>query len=178
MIRRARSLARAVLLAACLGFALAGGWGGGGTTPTDPDPDPTPTDPIPSSWQYQAGLERSSFADAYYEVYRCSQPVPGVYTTLQAMASTSSGSYKSSDLAHNVRLYANGLLRARSADVSRSVSGASASNFITSLNPVSVGFSMSCPEAFLVTVEARGWHKGNSIHGYSHSFYTSDFFSG
>jgi len=179
MTRRARGLRGALALAWSLTATLALAWGGsggsgGGTAPSDP----APGDAKPTASQYQVGLENGSYADAYYEVYRCSQPSPAVYTTLRAMASTSSGSYKSSYLAHNVRLYANGRLLARSPDVARSVSAASETNYITSLNPVSVSHGMSCPEAFVATVQARGWHKGISIHGYSHTLYTYDDFYG
>jgi hypothetical protein len=170
MTRRHLAPALAWALTAALAFA---GTGGG-----DPPSDPEPTDPTPTASQYQLGLTNGSFADAYYEVYRCSEPKPGVYTNLIGMASTSSGSYKSSYLAHNVRLYADGDLVARSPDVERRVSGASETNFITSLAPISVGYSVSCPRALVTTVLARGWHKGISIHGYSHTLYTSDTFYG
>lgn len=133
---------------------------------------------MPTASEYRIGLTNGSFADAYYEVYRCATVSPGTYTDLRGMASTSSGSHKSSYLAHNVRLYANGSLVARSPDVERSVSGASETNFITSLSPVSVSYRISCPQAFVTDVYARGWHKGNSIHGHSHSLYTSDYFYG
>jgi len=175
---RVRHLAPALAWLLVLALAFAGGGGGGGGGGGDAPSDPTPTDPTPTLSQYRVGLTSGSFADAYYEVYRCSQPVPGVYTSLQAMASTSSGSFKSKYLAHNVRLYANGNLVARSPDESRSVSGASETNFITSLNPVRASFSMSCPQAVVTTVQARGWHKGVSIHGHSHTLYTSDYFYG
>ncbi len=164
------------LLAAALAFAGGGGRGGGGSTP--PPNDPPPADTRPTLSQYRLAVSSGSFADAYYDVYRCSQPSPGVYTHLRAMASTSSGSFKSRYLAHNVRLYANGRLVARSADESRSVSGASETNFITSLPPVSVSHSVSCPQAFVTRVEARGWHKGVSIHGHSHTHNSTDYFDG
>jgi len=151
------------LLATALAFAGTGGGGGdGGTAPSD----------------YRIGLTNGSFADAYYEVYKCATVSLGTYTDLWGMASTSSGSYKSSYLAHNVRLYANGNLVARSPDVERRVSGASETNYITSLTPVSVSYRVSCPQAFVTEVLARGWHKGISIHGHSHSLYTSDYFYG
>jgi len=169
-LRRAPSTV-AWLLATAVAFA-----GGGGGS--EPPSDPTPTDPTPTLAQYQLGLESGSFADAYYDVYRCSQPSPGVYTFLRGMASTSSGSFKSRYLAHNVRLYANGSLVARSPDEARSVSGASETNFITSLPPVSVSHSVSCPQAVVTSIQARGWHKGISIHGHSHTLYTTDYFHG
>ena len=162
------------LLATVLAFGGGGGDGGGSTSPGDP----SPSEPAPTASEYRIGLTNGSFADAYYDVYKCSQLSLGVYTDLRAMASTSSGSYKSSYLAHNVRLYANGNLVARSPDVERSVAGASETNYITSLTPVSVSHQVSCPQAVVTTVEARGWHKGISIHGHSHSLYTSDFFYG
>ena len=162
------------LLATALAFAGTGGGGGGSTPPSDP----APTDHVPTASEYRIGLRNGSFADAYYEVYRCATVSPGTYTDLLGMASTSSGSYKSSYLAHNVRLYANGRLVARSPDVEHSVWGASETNFITSLWPVSVSYRMSCPQAFVTDVLARGWHKGISIHGHSHSLYTSDYFYG
>jgi hypothetical protein len=174
MKRPALALLLALLLATGLAFAGTGGGGDDGDAPSDP----TPTDPAPTSDQYKVGLTNGSFADAYYEVYRCSDPSLAVYTNLRGMASTSSGSYKSSYLAHNVRLYADGYLVARSPDEAQKVSGASETNFITSLSPVSVGYSVSCPKALVTTVRARGWHKGISIHGYSHSLYTSDYFCG
>jgi hypothetical protein len=170
MTRRHLIVALAVLMA----FALAFAGTGGSTTPSEP----TPTDPSPTPAQYELALTQGSFADAYYEVYRCSVPSPGVYTTLRGMASTSSGSQKSSYLAHNVRLYANGNLVARSADEERRVSGASETNYITSLSPVSVSFSVSCPQALVTTVQARGWHKGVSIYGFGHSLFTYDDFYG
>jgi hypothetical protein len=165
----------AAALAGLLTFAPAfAGTGGGSTAPRDP----APTAPSPTPAQYELSLTRGSFADAYYEVYRCSVPTPGVYTTLRAMASTSSGSHKSSYLAHNVRLYANGNLVARSADEERRVSAPSETNYVTSLAPVSVSFTMSCPQAFVTTVQARGWHKGVSIYGFGHSLFTYDDFYG
>ncbi len=169
----ARPWHAAVVLAWLFSTALA--FGGGGSTPPS---DPAPTDPVPTATQYRSGLANGSFADAHYEVYACATVAPGTYTSLWAMASTSSSGYKSSYLAHNVRLYANGMLVNRSPDVARSVSGASATNFITSLSPVSVSYRMSCPQAFVTDVHARGWHKGISIHGHSHSLYTSDYFYG
>jgi hypothetical protein len=172
MTRRHLAVALAGLLTVALAFAGTGG--GGSTTPSDP----TPTAPSPTAAQYELALTQGSFADAYYEVYRCSVPTPGVYTTLRGMASTSSGSQKSSYLAHNVRLYASGKLVARSADEERRVSGASETNYITSLSPVSVSFTMSCPQALVTSVQARGWHKGVSIYGFGHSLFTSDDFYG
>jgi hypothetical protein len=170
MTRRHLSTALAWALTAALAFAGTGG----GDAPSDPEP----TDPAPTSSQYQLGLTNGSFADAYYEVYRCSVPSPGVYTSLVGMASTSSGSYKSKYLAHNVRLYADGYLVARSPDVEQKVSWASETNFITSLAPISVSYGVSCPKALVTTIRARGWHKGISIHGHSHTLYTSDTFYG
>jgi hypothetical protein len=173
---RHAGVALAWLLAVTLAFAGSGGGGddGGGSTPSDP----APSDPAPTASQYRIGLANGSFADAYYELYKCATISPGTYTSLQAMASTSSGSYKSSYLAHNVRLYANGRLVARSPDVERRVSGASATNYITSLAPVSASHRVSCPQAVVTDVLARGWHKGISIHGHGHSLYTSDYFYG
>jgi hypothetical protein len=149
MTRRHLATALAWALTAALAFA---GTGGGGDAPSDPEP----TDPAPTSSQYQLGLTNGSFADAYYEVYRCSVPSPGVYTSLVGMASTSSGSYKSSYLAHNVRLYADGYLVARSPDVEQRVSGASETNFITSLAPISVSYGVSCPKALVTTCGRAG----------------------
>ena len=173
---RRGGVALAWLLAAALAFAGSGGGGGddGGSTPSDP----TPTDPAPTASQYRIGITNGSFADAYYDVYKCAKISVGTYTQLRGMASTSSGSYKSSYLAHNVRLYANGSLVARSPDVERRVSGASETNYVTSLTPVSVSHGVSCPQAVVTDVRARGWHKGISIHGHSHSLYTSDYFHG
>lgn len=172
MTRRHLAAALAGLLTFALAFAGTGG--GGSTSPSEP----TPTDPSPTPAQYELALTQGSFADAYYEVYRCSVPSPGVYTSLRGMASTSSGSQKSSYLAHNVRLYANGNLVARSADEERRVSGASETNYITSLSPVTVSYTVSCPQAFVTTVSARGWHKGVSIYGFGHSLFTYDDFYG
>lgn len=177
MTRRRRATTAVALLAAfALAYAGTGG-GGSGSDPTPP-PDPTPSDPTPTATEYRIGLTSGSYADAYYEVWRCATVSPGTYTSLRGMASTSSGGYKSSYLAHNVRLYANGSLVARSPDVERSVSAPSTTNYITSLSPVSVSHSVSCPQAVVTAVEARGWHKGVSIHGHSHSLYTSDYFHG
>ncbi len=172
---RHAAVALAWLLAATLAFAgTGGGDDGGDTTPSDP----SPSDPAPTASEYRIGLTNGSFADAYYDVYKCATISTGTYTDLRGMASTSSGSYKSSYLAHNVRLYANGSLVARSPDVERRVSGASETNYITSLSPVSVKHSVSCPQAVVTDILARGWHKGISIHGHSHSLYTSDYFYG
>lgn len=168
------AVALAWLLAAALAFAGTGGGGGGGSVPSDP----APSEPAPTASEYRIGLTNGSFADAYYDVYKCAKISAGTYTDLRAMASTSSGGYKSSYLAHNVRLYANGSLVARSPDVERRVSGASETNYITSLAPVSVNHGVSCPQAVVTDVGARGWHKGVSIHGHSHSLYTSDDFYG
>ena len=181
MTRRVRArprhgaIALAWLLAAALAFAGSGGGGDdGGSAPTDP----SPSDPTPTASEYRVGLANGSFADAYYDVYKCTTISTGTYTDLRAMASTSSGAYKSRYLAHNVRLYANGSLVARSPDVERRVSGASETNYITSLAPVSVSHRVSCPQAVVTDVRGRGWHKGISIHGHSHSLYTSDYFHG
>ena len=162
------------LLALCLllGSALAGG--GGGTTPSDPDP----SDPIPTSSQYRSAVTSGSVADGSYDVWACGQPSIGTYTNARGMASTASSPHKSSYLAHNVRLYVNGSLVARSPDVVRRVSGASETNYISSLSPVSVEYRLSCPRALVATVEARGWHKAISIHGYGITLYTSDAFYG
>lgn len=160
---------------AALALAYAGTGGGGTTNPPD---DPQPSQPAETATEYRIGLTNGSFADAYYEVYRCATPTPGTYTDLRAMASTSSGPYRSSYLAHNVRLYANGSLVARSPDVERRVSSPSPTNFITSLAPVSVSHRVSCPQAVVTAVQARGWHKGISIYGHGHTLYTSDYFHG
>ncbi|MFO8150566.1 MAG: hypothetical protein R6T93_09730 [Trueperaceae bacterium] len=176
---RARPRHAAVVLAWLLAVTLAFAGTGGGDDGGDSTPsDPTPSDPAPTASEYRIGLTKGSFADAYYDVYKCATISPGTYTDLRGMASTSSGSYKSSYLAHNVRLYANGSLVARSPDVERRVSGASETNYITSLAPVSVSHKASCPQAVVTDVLARGWHKGVSIHGHSHSLYTSDYFYG
>ena len=170
---------RAWLLALCLllGSALAGGGGGddgGGTAPSDP----APSDPIPTSSQYRSAVTSGSVADGSYDVWACGQPSIGTYTNARGMASTASSPHKSSYLAHNVRLYVNGSLVARSPDVSRSVSGASETNYISSLSPVSVSYRLSCPQALVATIQARGWHKAISIHGYSVTLYTSDAYYG
>jgi hypothetical protein len=170
--RRAAWLLAAWLLAAS---AFAGGSGGdGGTTPDDP----TPSDPTPTASQYRSGLAQGSKTDAYYETYACSQVSLGTYTTAHGMSTTSSSPYKSKYLAHNVRLYIDGTLVARSPDTAVSVSGASETNYITSIVPARVSQRLSCPQAFVVVIGSRGWHKGISIHGHSTSFYTSDSYSG
>lgn len=160
-----------------LGSALAGGGGGGGGGGTAPA-DPTPTDPAPSPSQYRTAVNRGSVADGSYDVWACGQPSVGTYTTARGMVSTASSPHKSRYLAHNVRLYVDGALVARSPDLVQSVSGASETNFITSLNPSSVGHRLSCPRALVATIEARGWHKAISIHGHSITLYTSDAFYG
>jgi hypothetical protein len=166
-------------LALCLvlGSALAGGGGGGdggGTAPSDP----APTDPIPTSSQFRAAVAAGSGADGSYDVWACGQPSLATYTHARGMASTQSSPHKSKYLAHNVRLYVDGSLVARSPDLVQQVSGASETNYVTSLNPVSVAHRLSCPKALVATIEARGWHKAISIHGYSVTLYSSDAFYG
>lgn len=172
--RRSAWLFTVWLLAAS---AFAGGGGGGDDGGTVPD-DPAPSDPAPTSSEYRAELQSGSRTNAYYETYACSQVSLGTYTTAHGMATTSSSPYKSKYLAHNVRLYVNGTLVARSPDVAVSVSGASETNYITSITPVRVTERLSCPQAFVATIGSRGWHKGISIHGHSTSFYTSDSYIG
>ncbi len=172
-MRRAAWLFTAWLLVAS---ALAGGSGGGGGD--DPPDDPAPSDPGPTASQYRAELMSGSRTNAYYETYACSKLSLGTYTTAHGMATTSSSPYKSKYLAHNVRLYVNGTLVARSPDVAVTVSGASETNYITSIAPVRVSDRLSCPQAFVATIGSRGWHKGISIHGHSTSFYTSHSYIG
>jgi hypothetical protein len=170
---------RAWLLALCLlvGSALAGGGGGGGGGGTAPS-DPEPNDPIPTSSQYRSAVASGSAADGSYDVWACGQPSLATYTTARGMASTQSSPHKSSYMAHNVRLYVNGSLVARSPDLAHRVSGASETNYISSLSPVSVAHRLSCPQALVATIQARGWHKAISIHGYSVTLYTSDAYYG
>ena len=165
-----------LVLCLLLGTALAGGGGGGGggTAPSDP----APSDPVPTSSQFRSAVASGSSADGSYDVWACGQPSLGTYTTARGMASTQSSPHKSRYLAHNVRLYVNGSLVARSPDVERRVSGASETNFVTSLSPVSVSHRLSCPQALVATVQARGWHKAISIHGHSVTLYTSDAYYG
>ncbi|MFN2322855.1 MAG: hypothetical protein ABR510_07840 [Trueperaceae bacterium] len=168
------------LLALCLflGSALAGGGGGGGGGGGTAPSDPKPSDPVPTSSQFRSAVASGSAADGSYDVWACGQPSIGTYTTARGMASTASSPHKSRYLAHNVRLYVNGSLVARSPDVVRRVSGASETNYISSLSPVSVSHRLSCPQALVATVQARGWHKAISIHGYSVTLYTSDAYYG
>ena len=166
-----------LVLCLILGSALAGGGGGGGGGGTAPS-DPAPSDPIPTSSQYRSAVTSGSSADGYYDVWACGQPSLGTYTNARGMASTQSSPHKSSYMAHNVRLYVNGSLVARSPDVERRVSGASETNYISSLSPVSVAHRLSCPQALVATIQARGWHKAVSIHGYSVTLYTSDVYYG
>lgn len=139
---------------------------------------PPPPPPPPTSSEYRAQLERHSGVDAYYEVYRCSRPNLGQYTNMVALVNTSSGALKSRYLAHNVRLYSNDRLVARSHDLERNVAGASEHNFITSISSLSVAHSISCPMAFITEVRGEGWHKGISIHGHQHIFYSRRSFRG
>ncbi len=165
------------VLALCLllGTALAGGGGGGGgTAPSDPEP----SDPIPTSSQYRSAVTSGSVADGSYDVWACGQPSLSTYTNARGQASTQSSPHKSRYLAHNVRLYVNGSLVARSPDLVNQVSGASETNYITSLSPVTVAHRLSCPQALVASIQARGWHKAISIHGYSLTLYSSDAFYG
>jgi hypothetical protein len=152
------------------------------SAPTPPAPSPTPT-PTPAPTQptfdqYRRQLESNSYADVYYEVYRCTRIALGQYTTVVARAITDSSPHKSRYLAHNVMLRINGRLINRSSDIEVQVSRPSETNFITSIPAASVQMSMSCPEAFLATFVAQGWHKGISLHGHGHSFHTSKAFYG
>jgi len=127
---------------------------------------------------YARDLNTGSSADAYYQVWRCSEPKPGVYTNAYAEASTDSWPSKSRYLAHNARLYVNGSLKYRSRDVKREVSNASWSNYITSISTVKASYELSCPQALVVTLEARTWHKGISIDDEREEFYKSDTYEG
>lgn len=146
--------------------------------PQTPSAPPPPAPSIPSAWEYRVNLERGSFSEAFYEVYRCSRPMLGQFTTVVGRASTNSHPHKSSYLAHNVRLFIDGRLVARHPDVVRQVHGASEHNFITSIVVAEVRVDISCPRAFIVLIEAEGWHKGISIHGHTHSFFTYSSFHG
>jgi hypothetical protein len=143
-----------------------------------PSPSPTPSPVQPTFEQYRRQLEANSYSDVYYEVYRCSRVALGVYTTVVARAVTDSFPYKSRYLAHNVQLRINGRFIDRSPDVVVSVAGASETNYRTSIPAATLQSSLSCPEAVVAHLVARGWHKGISLHGHNHSFHTSKEFYG
>lgn len=171
-------MTRAWLLAAALAFAglaaAGGGGGGGGTAPSDP----APSDPAPTATQYRNAVAAGSYTDVYYEVYACSRVATGTYTDVVGIAATASSPYKSSYMAHNVRVYVDGALVARSPDVARQVAGASETNYLTSIPVARVTHRLSCPRALVANLESRGWHKANSIHGHSHTVYTGDVYYG
>lgn len=171
-------MTRAWFLVACLvlaGWAAAGtGGGGGGTAPADPEPD----DPVPTASEYRRAVSANASVDVFYEVYACSRLATGTYTDVVGVVSTASSPHKSSYMAHNVRVYVDGGLVARSTDYVQSVSGASETNYITSIPTTRVTSRISCPKAMLANLEARGWHKANSIHGHSYTLYTSDAYYG
>lgn len=161
-----RRLAALLLCLLLLPLAMAGGGGGGGKPapiPKKPSPEP---EPAFTAAQYRAAVLSGSSASAYIEAWACAVPAPSVYTTAYASASTSTG-YPSAHIAHNVRLYVNGRLEARSSDISQTVGAAGPTNYITSIQLAEVSKRMSCPQAFVATIEARGWHKGISILGHS-----------
>lgn len=143
-----------------------------------PNPAPEPAPLQPTFEQYRRQLESSSYADVYYEMYRCSRVSLGQYTNVVARAITDSSPYKSRYIAHNVQLRINGRFINRTPDIVAQVSFSSETNFITSIPAASIHTSMSCPEAFLATFVAHGWHKGISLYGHSHSFHTSKAFYG
>lgn len=156
-----------------------GGGGGGGTSGGGDDTAPF----VPTAGAYRSAIEGGSYASAYYQVYRCSVPAPGTFTDAIARAVTSTNGMKSRYLSHNVRMFIQepgSSLREvnRSGDITVSVSGASETNFVTSLAAAQVTYTVSCPRALFMTVEARGWHKGISIHGHSHSFNTRSVYWG
>jgi len=157
------------------GGGTSGGGGGGGGTSGGGGATTTPS--VPTASDYRGAIEGGSYASAYYQVYRCSVPSPGTYTEALARAVTSTNGMKSRYLSHNVRMLMQehgGSMREvnRSSDITVDVSGASETNFVTSLAAAQVSYTVSCPRALLMTIEARGWHKGISIHGHSHSFHT------
>jgi len=143
-----------------------------------PSPSPVPTPIQPTFEEYRRQLEANSYAEVYYEVYRCSKVSLGVYTNVIARAVTDSFPYKSRYLAHNLQLRINGRFINRTPDVVVDVRFASETNYITSIPAATLQTSMSCPEAFLATFLAQGWHKGISLYGHNHSFHTSRVFSG
>jgi hypothetical protein len=154
-------------------------WAGAPRTSNPGTPPPPPPQPnLPSPAEYGSNLERRSHTSAYYQVYRCSRPTLGQYTTVFGRAITDSHPHKSRYLAHNVRLFINGRLVARHPDIVHQVHGASEHNFITSIPVAEVSVEVSCPRAFILRVEAESWHKGISIHGSTHAFYTRDSFYG
>lgn len=163
-----RRLLAVLLLCLLLPLAAAGGGGGGGKPapgPKKPTPDPEPP-PTFSAAQYRNSVVSGSSSSASIDAWTCAVPAPGIYTIAYASASTSAG-YPSSYFAHNVRLYVNGRLEARSPDVSQVVGAAGPTNYITSIPPIEVSKRLSCPVAFVATIEARGWHKAISILGHS-----------
>ncbi len=179
-MRPGRMLSRRVvgLLAVGLlavGSAVAGGGTGGGD---DGGSDSgSGGSSAPSDASYRRSLEDNSYADTYYEVWRCAVPSPGTYTTAYGKASTST-TIKSRYLAHNVRLYMDGLLLERSEDIAQRVDHASSSNYITSIPTASVSRSLSCPQALVGSFRANSWHKGISIYDNRHAFYDEDRFDG
>lgn len=169
-------------LALTLALALAGGGGGGGSEDGGGDGGGGGGSSGGRS-DYDHDLRRGSYADAYYQVWRCATPRPGTYTTALAEAATDSWPSKSRYLAHNARLYldepgSGSRQRDRSDDVVREVPDASGRNYITSLPPAVASYELSCPRAVLATIRAETWHKGVSIHGERESFYKSDAYYG
>jgi hypothetical protein len=174
-----RSLPRSLTLLWTLlvGLALAMPSSPSNPTPS-PSPSPTPSPTRPTFENYRRQLESNSYADVYYEVYRCTRLSLGQYTNVLARAVTDSSPHKSRYMAHNVQLRINGRLINRSRDIEVTVSGASETNFITSIPTATFQTAMSCPEAFLATFLAQGWHKGISLYGHNHSFHSSKVFYG
>lgn len=166
-----RRLLAVLLLCLLLPLAAAGGGGGGGGKPAPgpkkptPDPEPPPSPTFTTS-QYRHSVVSGSSSSASIDAWTCAVPAPGIYTIAYASATTSAG-YPSSYFAHNVRLYVNGRLEARSADVSQTVVAPGPTNGITSIPPIEVSKRLSCPVAFVAKIEARGWHKAISILGHS-----------
>jgi hypothetical protein len=146
-------------------------------TPT-PVPGPLDPPPPPTAAEYAAAIERGSFTSVHYDILRCVRPGHGFITFAHATASTSSGSIPSRFLSHNVRLYVDGQLFARSLDEKREVDYPSATNYVTSLAPVRVSVEISCPRALVAVFGSAGWHKGVSIHGHGHTVTTQDTFHG
>lgn len=158
-----------LLLCLLLPLAMAGGGGNdgkpSGPLPKKPGPEPEPP-PAFTATQYRNSVVSGSSSSASIDAWTCSVPAPGIYTIAYASATTSAG-YPSSYFAHNVRLYVNGRLEARSPDVSQVVGAAGPTNFITSIPPIEVSKRLSCPVSFVATIEARGWHKAISILGHT-----------
>lgn len=158
--KRIRSVATSLLLLLTTA-ALAGGGGGGGGGGSGGG----------GTSYYVEDLRRGSGADGYYQVYRCSEVRPGVYTDAFAEATTDSWPSKSRYLLHNARLYIDGRLRDRSEDIEREEPNYSESNYFTSLRPAVAEYEISCPRAILAEFEAKTYHKGIGIYGEREDFY-------